>query len=187
MRTLNLQLLFNNFRIVKTNVREESNKNFIILRVLHIQHVSRRIFLKFTNFSYCSLKCQKSASLPLIKFTNFQSICSFTKINKNNNKSKKKRLMAICLLLVCFLLGCSSSLGMVSRRIRDNQIKASTVKKRELNTKGKDGRLNVVGGWCVEKLENYEYTQSNRKYKSFLPKEFLGKQSHEFRILKYQA
>ncbi|RMX55066.1 hypothetical protein pdam_00007287 [Pocillopora damicornis] len=62
---------------------------------------------------------------------------------------------------------------MVSRRIRDNQIKASTVKKRELNTKGKDGRLNVVGGWCVEKLENYEYTQSNRKYKSFLPKEFL--------------
>ena len=137
--------------------------------------------------NFCFLKCQKSASLPLIKFTNFQSICSFTKINKNKNKSKKKRLMAICLLLVCFLLGCSSSLGMVSRRIRDNQIKASTVKKRELNTKGKDGRLNVVGGWCVEKLENYEYTQSNRKYKSFLPKEFLGKQSHEFRILKYQA
>ena len=51
-------MLFNNFRTVKMNVREESNKDFIILRVLHIQHVSRRIFLKFTNFSYCSPKCR---------------------------------------------------------------------------------------------------------------------------------
>lgn len=75
---------------------------------------------------------------------------------------------------------------MVSRKIRDNQIKASSVKKRELNTKASDGRLNTVGGWCVEKLENYEYIRSNKKHKSFLPKEFLGSLSHEFRILRYQ-
>ncbi|XP_022809904.1 lactadherin-like [Stylophora pistillata] len=70
-------------------------------------------------------------------------------------------------------LGCSSPLGMGSRKIRDNQIKVSSVKKGELNAKASNGRLNTVGGWCVEKLENYEYTRSNKKHKSFLPKEFL--------------
>ena len=92
----------------------------------------------------------------------------------------------MCWLLVPFLLGCSSPLGMGSRKIRDNQIKVSSVKKGELNAKASNGRLNTVGGWCVEKLENYEYTRSNKKHKSFLPKEFLGRLSHEFRILKYQ-
>jgi len=64
--------------------------------------------------------------------------------------------------------GCDAPLGMESRKVRDNQITASTYST-GINMKPYNARLNNNGAWCVKKMENY--VVNKRSY--HLPSEFL--------------
>lgn len=74
------------------------------------------------------------------------------------------------LYLYLFFVGCDAPLGMESRKIRDNQITASTYST-GINMKPYNARLNNNGAWCVKKIENYVVN----KMAYNLPSEFLGR------------